>query len=68
MLWALTPAPTIRAAWALAIVPAVPFVISLLCLLACRVETACPFKVVKEQLAADLTMLREVSSPERSPS
>ncbi len=68
MLWALTPAPTIRAAWALSIVPAVPFVISLLCLLACRGEAPRPFKDVKEQLAADFTMLREVSSSGHSPS
>jgi hypothetical protein len=64
MLWAVIPTPNIRAAWALVIVPAVPIVVSLLCLLACQREMPRAFADVKQQLAADFTMLREVSSPE----
>ena len=68
MLWAVIPTPNIRAAWALVIVPAVPLVVSLLCLLACQRETPLAFADVKQQLAADFMMLREVSSPERASS
>ncbi|MEP6872811.1 MAG: hypothetical protein ABI887_00440 [Burkholderiales bacterium] len=65
MLWAVMPTPNVRAAWALVIVPAVPIVVSLLCLLACRREMPSAFADVKQQLAVDFTMLREVGSSER---
>jgi uncharacterized membrane protein YqjE len=68
MLWAVTPTPNIRAAWVLVVVPAVPLVVALLCLLAFQRETPRAFADVKQQLAADFTMLREVSSPERASS
>ena len=66
MLWAVTPGSTIRAVWMLVIVPAVPLVVSLLCVLACQRETPRAFSDVKQQLAADFTMLREVGSTEQA--
>jgi MFS family permease len=68
MLWAVLPAPDARASWVLVIVPTVPIVVSLLCLLACRREEPRAFAEVKQQMAADFMMLREVGSPERATS
>lgn len=61
MLWAVIPAPNIHSLWALIAAPAVPGAIALLCLLAGRSHAGFAFAEVKQQLAADLSMLREVS-------
>jgi hypothetical protein len=62
MLWALIPVPDDRAYWALIAVPAIPAAVALLCLLAGRQPVAGAFAEVKQQLAHDLVMLREVST------
>ena len=55
--------PDIRLSWTLILVPSVPIAIALLCLLACQREMPRAFADTKQQLAADLMMLREISSP-----
>lgn len=67
MLWAMIPAPNLRAPWILIAVPAVPAAVALLCLFVGRSEGPRVFADVKRQLAADLAVLREVSPPAGSP-
>jgi hypothetical protein len=67
MLWAMIPAPNLRAPWILIAVPAVPAAVALLCLFVGRNEGPSVFADVKRQLAADLAMLREVSPPAGPP-
>jgi len=62
MLWAVVPLEQIRAPWALLVVPAVPALVCIGCWLGLRqTVTAQGFKTVREQFAADVAMLREVS-------
>jgi len=61
MLWAVSPADHVHAPWALIAAPAVPLVIAVVCLwLAQRAEDDA-FVDLKQQVAADLSLLREVS-------
>lgn len=62
MLWALIPAPPAHASWALIAAPAVPTLLALLCIFAGRRSAPDAFTQVKQQLGADLSMLREVST------
>ena len=62
MLWAVMPAPNIHAAWALIASPAVPTLLALWCAFEGQRETAAGFKNLKQQIAADLVMLRDVSA------
>ncbi len=62
MLWAVVPVANINAAWALVAAPAAPALLALWCLVASQRETAAGFKFLKQQIAADLVMLREVSA------
>ena len=62
MLWAVMPAPNINAAWALIASPAVPALLALWCAFEGQRETAAGFKNLKQQIAADLVMLRDVSA------
>lgn len=63
LLWAVTPASGIQAPWALIVVPAVPLAIAAVCGLIGAQRPPAAFADLKQQLAADLTMLREVSTP-----
>ena len=62
MLWAVTPAVNIQARWALMAAPLFPIVIALCCLLAARVRGhGRAFDNIRQQVKADLVMLREAS-------
>ena len=62
MLWAVLPTTAIQAPWALVAAPAVPAIAALACGLAAKQEHAGAFAELKQQVAADLVMLREVSA------
>lgn len=62
MLWAVIPVAGMQAPWALIAAPAVPAVIALICVIAGRQKPADAFADLKQQLAADLVMLRDVST------
>ena len=62
MLWAVTPPSSMQAPWALIAGPAVPLVGAIACVLFTRGKTVDTFADLKQQVAADLVMLREVSA------
>ncbi|MEO5775007.1 MAG: hypothetical protein ABIQ32_12945 [Sphingomicrobium sp.] len=62
MLWAVVPPADMQAPWALIAAPAVPAVIALVCGLMSRQKPTDRFAALKQQVAADLVMLREVSA------
>jgi hypothetical protein len=62
MLWAVIPAANIQAPWALLAAPALPTLVALWCAHESRRETSDGFSDLKQQIAADLVMLREVSA------
>ncbi|MHB8948124.1 MAG: hypothetical protein ACYC4S_03550 [Rhodoferax sp.] len=63
MLWAVTPANSIHALWALIAAPLVPVALALWCLLAARSPAkASGFEAIRQQIKADLAMLREAST------
>lgn len=63
MLWAVTPDASMRAAWLLWVVPAVPAVVALGCFSALSSQAkGRGFATLREQLAADAALLREVSA------
>jgi hypothetical protein len=62
MLWAVTPPSNIQAPWALIAGPAVPLVGAMACVLFSRGKAVDTFADLKQQVAADFVMLREVSS------
>lgn len=63
MLWAVTPAASIHAPWALIAAPGVPVALALWCLLAARSQGhASGFENIRQQMKADLAMLREAST------
>lgn len=62
MLWAVSPASQIHAAWVLIATPVVPALIALVCVLAARGDDTEPFAEFRRQVASDLAMVREVSA------
>ena len=62
MLWGVVPAVNIHAPWALIAAPAVPALVALWCVYEAQRETSDAFADLKQQIAADLVMLREVSA------
>jgi hypothetical protein len=64
MLWAVTPASNWHAPWVLLAAPGVPALLALGCLLSARASApeAGAFGQIRQQLAADVAMLREASS------
>lgn len=65
MLWAVIPAPQIHSVWALLVAPLVPAVLAATCLLLARqrADGGAAFDRVREQVKADLAMLRAVNDP-----
>lgn len=64
MLWAVTPDNEMRAPWALIIMPALPALLTFWCIVRMRAAAAgLRSSALREQLAADAAMLREVSAP-----
>lgn len=61
MLWAVTPAANIHSHWALIAAPVVPAVLALWSAYEGLREDSDAFADLKQQIAADLVMLREVS-------
>ena len=63
MLWALVPTINMQAPWLLLVVPLVPLLVGALCVFRARAEPQHPaFDTLKNQVSADLAMLREVSA------
>jgi hypothetical protein len=62
MLWAALPAASLHAPWALMAAPALPALAALWCGYEGQRETDAVFKDLKQQIATDLVMLREVSA------
>ena len=62
MFWAVTPDSRILAPWALFAAPGVPALIGIVCLVASRRPAEPVFVDLKQQLAADMAMLREVNA------
>ena len=64
MLWSALPAAQMQAPWALLIVPLALAAIGAICLMAGRSQSqASAFATLREQLKADLLMLRQVVAP-----
>ena len=63
MLWAVVPTDSMNVPWLLVVVPLVPLVGAVACVLTARAHSdEAAFQTVKEQFAADMAMLREVSA------
>jgi len=63
MLWAVVPPDNMNSPWLLIIVPLVPLIAGALCIMKARAHPdQTPFATVKQQLSADMAMLREVSA------
>ncbi len=63
MLWAVTPAANLHAPWALLAAPGVAALLAAACALAGRPPPDDAFADLKQQLTADLAMLRSVGTP-----
>ncbi len=62
MLWAVTPASQIQAPWALLVAPLLPLALAAACIIYSRSRGEDnAFNTIREQVNADLTMLREVN-------
>jgi uncharacterized membrane protein YqjE len=62
MLWAVTPASQIQASWALVTAPSLPLALAAACIIYSRShDEDNAFDTIREQVNADLTMLREVN-------
>lgn len=59
MLWAVSPEPNIRAPWALLVAPLLPLLLAVGCWLAARPSADRAFNLLRQQVGADLRMLRE---------
>lgn len=62
MLWATIPTASMQAPWALIAVPSVPALVAVVCGLFGQRQSGETFAELKQQIAADLVMLREVSA------
>ena len=63
MLWAVVPTINMQAPWLLLIVPLVPLLVGALCVFRAHGEAQNPaFDTLRNQISADLAMLREVSA------
>ena len=63
MFWAVVPTDNMNLPWLLVVVPLVPLAGGIFCVLRAKADAGQnAFQTVKEQLSADLQMLREVSA------
>lgn len=62
MLWAVIPVTSMQAPWVLLAAPALPAAIAIVCVLVAQRKPPDTFAELKQQIAADLVMLREVSA------
>lgn len=63
MLWAVIPVATMQVPWALIVAPLLPIAVAVGCLLAVRSQgDASGFDNIRQQMKADLVMLREAST------
>jgi len=63
MLWAVVPGDDMNAPWLLVTVPVVPIVAGVLCFFRAKTDQKeAAFDTIKEQLRADMAMLRDVSA------
>lgn len=63
MLWAVIPVASMQAPWALLVAPILPIASAVWCLLAARSPgNASAFDNIRQQIQADLAMLREAST------
>ena len=63
MLWAVVPPDNMNYPWLLIVVPVVPLLAGVFCIMKARTSPdQTPFETVKQQLSADMAMLREVSA------
>ncbi len=62
MLWAVIPRADMQAPWALLAAPGVPALGGMICLLIGRSEPGDSFSGLRQQMAADMMLLREVSA------
>ncbi|HVK31252.1 MAG TPA: hypothetical protein VM845_01965 [Burkholderiaceae bacterium] len=63
MLWSALPAVPAQAAWALLGVPLLPLALALACLLATPPAERSAFDVIRQQVDADLALLRQATGP-----
>ena len=62
MLWAATPADHLHAPWVLWLAPGVPAILAVWCWLSAKaIKDAPAFSALRDQVRADIDMLREVS-------
>ncbi len=62
MLWAVTPADHLHAPWMLWLVPGLPAIVAVWCWLSAQAVNDAPaFSALRDQVRADIDMLREVS-------
>lgn len=63
LFWAAVPTDQYNAGWALAVIPLVPLVAAAICALSARSKpVVAAFEKIKQQLNADMAMLREVNA------
>ncbi len=63
MLWAVTPSANLQFPWALLAVPSLPAAMALICLLVARGgDSPTGIDALREQLSADIAMLRSVTA------
>jgi len=63
MLWAVVPPDSMNLPWLLVVVPLVPLIAGAFCIMKARTHPdQTPFETVKQQLSADMAMLREVAA------
>ena len=63
MLWAVVPSDNMNSPWLLIVVPLVPLIAGGFCIMKARAHPdQTPFETIKQQLNADMAMLREVSA------
>jgi len=63
MLWAVVPPDNMNSPWLLIVVPLVPLIAGVFCIMKARAHLdRKPFETVKKQLSEDMAMLRDVSA------
>jgi len=63
MLWAVIPPANLQQPWALFAAPGVPALVAIICLIVGQKKPTDNFAELKQQVAADLLLLREVGTP-----